>query len=190
MLDGTKAVCIMSDNARMSPAPHSKPPWPLEHSSSFFYFICVPLRLYVRQKMWMPGSLERAAGAAQVNEIPKPVNIPQGETKSCSKLLCVLRLSHFVPGGRATVVLRTEASTLKLFQKSEREKKTEPLPKHNKTLHQGSRNRFAAIQSLWWEQLGMLPPWQHRSSQLQGWTSAFSQRSFSGCVLQGWPAPV
>lgn len=122
MLDGTKAVCIMNDNARMSPAPHSKPPWPLEHSSSFFYFICVPLRLYVRQKMWMPGSLEGAAGTAQVNKIPKPVDILQGETQSCSKLLCVLRLSHFVPGGRATVVLRTEASTLKMFQKSERKK--------------------------------------------------------------------
>lgn len=65
--------------------------------------------------------------------------------RSCSKLLCILRLSHFLRGGRATVVVGTEARTLKLFQHWGRERKTEPLPKHNKTQHRGNRNRFAAI---------------------------------------------
>lgn len=57
MLDGAKAVCILCVSARMSPAPQSKPLRLLEHLYSFFYFICVLLRLYVRQKMWMSGQL-------------------------------------------------------------------------------------------------------------------------------------
>lgn len=47
----------------------------------------------MRQKMWMAGSLEGAAGAAQVNKIPKPVNIPQGETQSSPALSCSVSLA-------------------------------------------------------------------------------------------------
>lgn len=93
--------------------------------------------------MRMSGSLVGAAGAAQVNKTPKRVNFPQGETQSAPALS--YSVSHFLKGGRATVVLRTEARTLRLFQQWERKRKTEPLPKHNKTQHQGNRNRFAAI---------------------------------------------